>query len=66
MSTAAKPPGHQNEGPDWDRVVKIACHLITLNLVIAILVAAFFLFVEKTQHEGPVPESWKHGTVDPE
>jgi len=44
-----KTPGHHNEGPDWQKTVRIGAHLITLNLVAAILIAGFFLIVQKTE-----------------
>ena len=60
---------HKQKTPltkDWNTVVWIGAHLITLNLVMAILVGLYFLIVEKTRHEGPIPASWTGRTVDPE
>ncbi len=51
---------------NWNMAVRIGAHLITLNLVVAILVALFFLVMEKTEHQGPIPQEWRERTVDPE
>ena len=59
-------PKKRWEMKDWNTAVRIGAHLITLNLVIAILVAAFFLIVEVSEHRGPIPASWAGRTVDPE
>ena len=51
---------------NWNTAVRIGAHLITLNLVIAILVAAYFLLVQKSEHHGPISATWRETTVDPE
>ena len=59
-------PKKRWEMKDWNTAVRIGAHIITLNLILAILVALFFLIVEKTEHQGPIPTDWITKTIDPE